>query len=132
MGGWAKGEDVERSIAGVYESYEYLMDPHTAVAYTVYHNLRRAGKMERGVHTVIASTAHPYKFPNAMAEALGVSVSEKAYDTLRNIAEKTGIAIPHRLGDLETEPIRFGDTIARDSISEYVQNYAKEIAKDVK
>ncbi len=132
MGGWAKGEEVERSIAGVYESHEYLMDPHTSVAYTVYHNLRRAGKMTRGVHTVIASTAHPYKFPNAIAEALGVSVSENAYDTLRNIAEKTGIAIPAQLGALETAPIRFGETIARDAISAYVQNYAKEIAKDVK
>ena len=132
MGGWAKGDEVERSIAGVYDAYEYLMDPHTAVAYTVYHNLRRAGKLTRGVHTVIASTAHPYKFPNAIAEALGVPVSENAYDTLRNISEKTGIMIPHQLGSLETAPIRFADSISRDSISEYVQEYAKEIARDEK
>ena len=120
---------MRQAIAGVWESYDYLMDPHTAVAYAVYHRLRRLGKLPRGSHTVIAATAHPYKFPNAIAEALGVPVSENAYDTLRNISEKTGIAIPHQLGALETAPIRFADSISRDSISEYVQEYAKEIAR---
>lgn len=62
-GGWASSEDMKRAMKAVYESYDYLMDPHTAVAYAVYHRLRREGKIERHSHTVIISTAHHINFP---------------------------------------------------------------------
>lgn len=35
-GGWASPEDMSRVMGEVYETYDYLMDPHTAVAYAVY------------------------------------------------------------------------------------------------
>lgn len=62
IGGWADSDTMRKAISDVYEKYDYLMDPHTAVAYAVYDNLRRSGKVTRHTHTVIISTAHPYKF----------------------------------------------------------------------
>ncbi len=129
LGGWATEEAMEEAVSEVYEKYEYLMDPHTAVAYAVYNDLRRKGKITRGTHTVIVSTAHPYKFPDAVAEALHIPVAGSAYDKLRTISEKTGIAIPPQLSRLENAPVRFSDVIAREEMDGYVKSYARSIGE---
>ena len=43
MGGWADEAAMASAASSVYEKYDYLMDPHTAVAYAVYNDLRRRG-----------------------------------------------------------------------------------------
>ena len=105
----------------------YLMDPHTAVAYAVYHRLRREGKIERHSHTVIISTAHPYKFPGIVAEILGLDETGTPYDVLRRIEKKTGIPIPFQLGDLEMKEKRFTDTIRKDDVADAVSEYMDDI-----
>lgn len=126
-GGWASSEDMKRAMKVVYESYDYLMDPHTAVAYAVYHRLRREGKIERHSHTVIISTAHPYKFPGIVAEILGLDETGTPYDVLRRIEKKTGIPIPFQLGDLEMKEKRFTDTIRKDDVADAVSEYMDDI-----
>ena len=129
LGSWADEKAMEAAMADVYEKYDYLMDPHTAVAYAVYNDLRRKGKITRGTHTVIVSTAHPYKFPDAVAAALHIEVSGSAYDKLRTIAEATGIPVPPQLSRLENATVRFGDVIPRDGMDRYVKEYAEEIGE---
>ena len=53
-----------------YENYDYIMDPHTAVAADAVKSLKNKlqGK------TIILSTAHPAKFPSVLKNA-GLSVS---------------------------------------------------------
>lgn len=130
LGGWASGEAMTRAIHDVYEKYDYLMDPHTAVAYAVYSDMRRKGKIARGTHTVIVSTAHPYKFPDAVAEALAIPVSGSAYDKLRTLSEATGISVPFQLRRLEDAPVRFDGVIGRDEMERYVKDYAGDIGKE--
>ncbi len=122
-GGWASSEMMKRSMAEVYKKYDYLMDPHTAVAYAVYNRFRRQGKLEQNSHTVIVSTAHPYKFPETIAESLGISSSENPYDTLRILEKETGITIPKQLGMLETAEKRFADTIEKKDMAKAVEEY---------
>ena len=129
MGGWASPEDMIQAMSGVYETYDYLMDPHTAVAYAVYDHLRREGKVPHHSHTVIISTAHPYKFPGVVAKALGLAEKESPYDTLREIEESTGIAIPKQLGELETRPKRFTETVDRKDMADAIRAYVDEIAR---
>ena len=126
-GGWASSEDMKRAIKAVYESYDYLMDPHTAVAYAVYHRLRCEGKIERHSHTVIISTAHPYKFPGIVVEILGLDETGTPYDVLRRIEKKTGIPIPFQLGDLEMKEKRFIDIIGKDDVADAVSEYMDDI-----
>lgn len=130
MGGWADEAAMAAAASDVYEKYDYLMDPHTSVAYAVYSDLRRRGKITRGTHTVIISTAHPYKFPDASAEAVHAEVSGSAYDRLRALADATGIPVPRELARLEDAPVRFPGTIAKDAIADYVKAYAGEIRKE--
>ena len=52
----------------VYKSYDYLMDPHTAVAL-------ESSEQLKGLHTgknIILATAHPAKFPTAVKNATSV------------------------------------------------------------
>lgn len=129
MGGWASPEAMRKAMTDVYEKYDYLMDPHTAVAYAVYDKLRRTGKITRHTHTVIISTAHPYKFPGVVAKALGLDEKESPYDTLREIEKATGIAIPRQLGELEQREKRFTVTVERKDMADAIRAYADTIIK---
>jgi threonine synthase len=46
----------------------YLIDPHTAIGLAA----ARANACAHGVPTVVAATAHPAKFPDAIMAATGV------------------------------------------------------------
>lgn len=126
-GGWASPEDMEKAMETLYREKGYLMDPHTAVAYSVCEALKAQGKLPEG-HTVIISTAHPYKFPAVTAKALGLVPKENPYDTLRMIREKTGMEIPEQLGVLEHRPVRFSETVDREAMAEEIEEYADSIA----
>jgi threonine synthase len=60
-----------KAIQKVYESHNYLIDPHTAVASVAVDNLSKQLKNS----TLILSTAHPAKFPDSIAEA-GIAIKE--------------------------------------------------------
>lgn len=129
QGGWASTEVMEKAMADVYEKYDYLMDPHTAVAYGVYDAMRRKGTIPRHTHTVIISTAHPYKFPGVVAKTLGLPVKDNPYDTLREIEAHTGIAIPKQLGELEKRKQRFTDVVDRSEMAQAIEAYVDTILK---
>ena len=128
-GGWASPKAMEEAMTNVYDKYDYLLDPHTAVAYAVYDEMKRKGEIPRHTHTVIVSTAHPYKFPGIVAKSLGLTPKDDPYDTLRMIAEKTGIAIPRQLGELESREKRFTEVVDRTEMAESIARYVDEIRK---
>lgn len=64
--GWASDEKILETITRIFESYGYLIDPHTAVAWAVADDLGRSG-----VPRLIVSTAHPAKFAEAIEQAVG-------------------------------------------------------------
>ncbi len=128
-GGWASPKAMEEAMTNVYDKYDYLMDPHTAIAYAVYDEMKRKGEIPRHTHTVIVSTAHPYKFPGIVAKSLGLMPKDDPYDTLRMIAEKTGIAIPRQLGELESREKRFTDVVDRTEMAESIERYVDEICE---
>ena len=105
-----------QTIYEVFDQHNYLMDPHTAVAYRAAQNLRSDKPV------IIASTAHWAKFGNnvykalhkmAPEENLPQEVAELTGCKLNElIAEKTGKHdIPKNLACLDDAPLRFGDEI---------------------
>ncbi len=57
-------------IREVYESCEYLLDPHTAIGVEAARRVRLGSQKGREQPMVCLSTAHPAKFPEAVARAL--------------------------------------------------------------
>ena len=99
--------ETKAEIASVYEKDGYLIDPHTAVATGAVKKYRaQTGDMTK---TVTASTASPYKFAPAVAEALGMAEPDDIFDLLDQLAEKTGTTVPVPLAETRTLPVRFND-----------------------
>lgn len=112
-GGYASEEETLFAIHDCYQRHGYLIDPHTAVGYKVYHDYLS----ETGDHTptVIASTASPYKFGSAVADAVMGGEKKTNRDEFRLLEELsgyTGVPIPTNLLNLEKKPIRHRRIIA--------------------
>jgi threonine synthase len=56
------------AIDEVYRKYQYLCDPHTAIAYL------GAKKFQHNGPRIFLATAHPAKFPEVVKRACGVDV----------------------------------------------------------
>ena len=76
----------------MWQEYDYLIDPHTAVAFDVLEQYRQ----ETGDETpaIVASTASPFKFCDNVLSALGVT----------ELAEGTGHPGPAQPGDRRAGP----------------------------
>lgn len=123
FGDYANETETIDSINKLYDKHKYLMDPHTAVAYAVWE--KYVNETNDNTHTVIISTAHPYKFPYAAAKALNLAEKSNPYELLNDLAEVSGVKFPKQLEELEKLPVRFSTFIKKDEISSYVEKKLK-------
>lgn len=116
VGGTCNEENTFAKIKEVFEKYGYCVDPHTAVAAYVADEYKKtdAGKM------LIVSTASPYKFPYAVAEALGVSECADDFEMLDKVSEYTKTEIPEPLKKLKNASVRFGKTVEPSKMKDEV------------
>jgi threonine synthase len=91
---YMKQEEVERSIRFVFDKYNYIIDPHTAVAYGVYQKYLTETK--DFTHTVIVSTASPYKFPKEILKAFNISTTDEL-DSVNKLSILSGTEIPTQI-----------------------------------
>ena len=95
--GRADEAEVAETIGRVRREAGYLLDPHTAVAHAV---ADKAG-LDPATPTVVLSTAHPAKFPDAVEAASGVRPELPAHlSELMNAPERIS-QLPNDLGELE-------------------------------
>lgn len=99
--GYASEEDTLAAIKKVYDENSYLIDTHTAVAYSVYK--KYVNQTKDSVKTIIASTAHPYKFPKAVCKALGIDNSEDEFTLIEKLYKKTNTLIPQQILKINKE-----------------------------
>lgn len=126
-GGWIDDEETLKVINHVYNDYGYLLDPHTAVAYGVGMKRHSQG-LDAGRHTVIMSTAHPYKFPPTLCQALALRQSDDPFVMLDDLNAITGIALPQPLAELKDKPVRFKDAIQKEDMKQAVLSFVDTIA----
>ncbi len=87
-------------INDCYKRYNYLIDPHTAVAYGAYleHQNELSGK------TLIASTASPYKFIETIDEIFKTNLD--GINRINKVSNKTGMKIPNILNEIYKKPFK--------------------------
>ena len=124
-GEFADDNATVKAIKNVYNEYKYLMDPHTAVAYAVYEKLNN--NINKEIHTVIMSTAHPFKFPLPVAEALDLNKNRNPYAILDEISSVTNIEFPKKLDEVRKSEIRFSKIIDKTEIENFVKEYIKTL-----
>ena len=116
--GWSSEEEVAAEIRTRWERDGYLCDTHTAVAFHV------AGQQKRaGVPMVVLSTASPFKFPRSVLAALGHAAPENDFEALQALEQATGRTAPASLAGLRQKPERFDAVIDPSQIAEVALGY---------
>ena len=84
-------DETVKLIENCFNENNYLIDPHTAVAYGAYLNLKDQLKGK----TVVVSTASPYKFIETVNKVF--NVNEEELQLVKQIKEKTKVNYPAEL-----------------------------------
>ena len=121
-GGSADVEMTNETIGRMYKEHGYLIDTHTAVAYRVYEEYRKATGDE--TPTLIASTASAYKFAESVAKAIGLPEEKDGFRYIEAVARETGVRVPAGLKGLDQKEIRHKGVI---EISEMPQTVAEAV-----
>ena len=104
-GGFAPQEESRQCIKEVFEKSKYLIDPHTAVAYTAYKKyIKETGDKTK---TVIVSTASPFKFTKSVMVSIDSRYKKfNDFELIEKMSDLTQIPIPAGIRDIEKKPIR--------------------------
>ncbi len=91
-------ETTKQTIAEVYQKYNYVLDPHGAVAYYALADYLKSHPEKRGM---ILETAHPVKFPETVEDAIGrpIEIPESVKPLFE--LEKKSILIDPAFSDLK-------------------------------
>lgn len=105
-------QETQKVIHTIYDQYDYLIDTHTAVAFSALEQYR--AKTGDQTKTVIASTASPFKFCDNVLTALGVTEQAQGLDLLDQLSKVTGQPVPAPLAALRTKTPRFSQVVEKE------------------
>lgn len=117
--GYTNDEMTLRTIEEVYVNHRYLLDPHSAVAWSV------ANQYQSDRPMVILATASPFKFPSSIARAMNWPI-EPDLRLITTISEKTGLTIPNSLSELSKKSVLHHDIVAIDAVDRYIRRCVRE------
>lgn len=124
VGGFCDDAGTLRTIRELYDRTDHLVDPHTAVGFNVYGRyLQRSGDTAK---TVFVATACPFKFTEAIADALygpGFGKEKSSRELFSEIAEESGLEIPPGIAGLDQRPVLHDRVVNRDDMREAVLRF---------
>lgn len=106
------------TIQKVFDQSGYLMDTHTAVAYTVLQDYRAATADD--TPAVVVSTASPFKFCDSVLTALGVTEHKPGTQILQQLTDRTGKPAPKPLASLAGKSVRFTQVTEKEAMTQVV------------
>ena len=123
VGGFSSEAETEATIGKIMDEHKYLIDTHTAVAFHVLEQYRK----ETGdqTKTVVASTASPFKFCDAVLDALNVTDKATGTALLDQLAEVSGMPAPQPLATLKDKQVRFTSWTEKEQMRAVVTDFLK-------
>ena len=119
--GYATENETSEEIRTVYENFGYVIDPHTAVASSVYRRYRaQSGDM---VPSVIDSTASPFKFESSVMKALGKKTDLPDLELADELSTTAGVPVPKAVSDLKDAPILHDIVCDRKDMEKEVRRF---------
>jgi threonine synthase len=112
--------ETQRMIRAMFDRYGYLIDTHTAVAFSALGQYRQ----ETGddAPAIVASTASPFKFCASVLEALGELAPASGLDALDQLSARTGQPVPAPLAGLRDKAVRFTQVVEKDHMLDAVRS----------
>lgn len=117
--GCCDDEKAAQTIGKVYNQHHYLCDPHTAAGWAVAEDYIRETGDRRPM--VVLSTASPFKFPEAVLQAIGGDLGGDGFRQMETLSTLSGIPIPANLAMLPTLPQRHCAVIAQADMLNFVR-----------
>ncbi len=121
--GYADDEASYEAIKNVYEQKGYLMDTHTAVAWSVYE--KWAQDSQNTDTCVILSTASAYKFASSVMTALGQSFDGE-FDAVTRLNAYTGVKAPYGLDGIESRRVIHKNVLEKDEMLSFVSDMIRK------
>lgn len=121
-GGYASEDETFEGINKVYTSSGYVMDTHTAVAYSVYEKY----KQETGdnTKTIIASTASPFKFGRSVCSSLGIQAEGlDDFGVIDELSRAAKIQVPDAIKDLRNKKIVHRNKCDKEDMKESIEKF---------
>lgn len=121
-GNYASEEETARTIKELYDKTGYVIDPHTAVAASVYKKYKTATGDE--AKTVIVSTASPFKFTRSVMNSI-----DKKYDAMGDfelVDELSGIGnvkVPNAIEEIRSAKVLHDTVCEVEQMPEVVKNF---------
>jgi len=122
---WCSEEDTLKTIRRIYEQKGYLMDPHTAVAQTVYE--RYVEQTGDTTPTILLATANPYKFASSVISAFETP-SEDDFENVDRLFAFSGVKVPEGISNLRNKPELHLDVCALSDMFDRVLHGVKAYA----
>lgn len=119
--GFASEEETKAEIRAIFESDNYVIDPHTAVASAVYREYQKISGDQ--TLTVIASTASPYKFPCVVVNSISSKFIESDFKAVEALEKLSGVTIPKAVRGLEKAEVLHETLVATKDMQEAVEKY---------
>lgn len=103
-GNYASEEKTAAAIKDVYFDNDYILDTHTAVAYSVYKEYKET--TGDSAKTIIASTASPFKFTRSVMNSIDSKYEKMGDFELVDELSKLGqIKVPNAIEEIRTAPV---------------------------
>lgn len=124
--GFASEELVLKEIKNVFESEEYILDPHTAVASIVAREFK--AEVSSTNEIIIASTASPFKFPKIICEALAIETNGlDEFTMIEQICQLTNVKCPTIIEQLQSK-VEVHDTILQiDEVQNNILKFIEQV-----
>ncbi len=117
----------KETIKKVFEEKNYVLDTHTAVAYSVYDKYKE--KTGDQTKTVIASTASPFKFSKSVLSAIKAdekyAKDKDEFEILAELETLSGESIPQSLKELKNKTVLFDITCEKDELEQVVREFLR-------
>lgn len=121
VSGYADEAQTAEEIRMVYYSDGYVIDPHTAVASSVYRRYRE--ETADKTPSVIDSTASPFKFEGSVMAALGKDTSMPDLELADKLSEVANVPVPKAVSDLKDAPILHDIVCDRSEMKKEVRRF---------
>lgn len=119
---WIDEQETVDAIGRVHNDFEYLIDPHTAVAWRAAEKYRLLSGDDS--YIVVLSTASPFKFCKTVLEGIGKAAGlneNDPFEAAHWLAEETESTVPAQVTALESMPILHKDVIAAEEMAQYIK-----------
>ncbi len=116
--GFADEYPTMRTIKKMFDTYGYLMDPHTAVAQHVYEQYNKL--MGTRTPTILASTASPFKFSEDVLFSINKERVDDPFLAAQKLASLAEMPIPEAIGKLAHKKQRFSDVARPEQLGKMV------------